>query len=87
MKYLEKSLNIIYNVVMNKTAPLSTIIDAEVKRAVTEYCRRRGLKLRYFIEQALVEQIEDAIDLDAYHERRDEELVDFEEILDSRDKK
>jgi len=87
MNYLENTLKIIYNFTMGKTAPLSTVIDADVKKAVAEYCRRRGLKLRYFIEQALVEQIEDAIDLEAWHERRDEDLIGLEDILASRKKK
>ena len=47
---------------MSETVTLSTIIDARVKKAVTEFCKRRGVKMRYLIEQALVEQMEDEID-------------------------
>ena len=66
---------------MNETATLSTVIDARVKDAITAFCKRRGIKLRYLIEQALIEQLEDEIDLEAYHARRDEETVPLEEIL------
>lgn len=66
---------------MNETATLSTIIDARVKEALVSLCKRRGIKLRYLIEQALVEQLEDEIDLEAYHARRNEETVSLEEVL------
>lgn len=72
---------------MNRTAPLSTVIDANVKRAVTHFCKRRGLKLQYLVEQALVEQLEDEIDLEAYHARRDEETVALGKILSERRKR
>lgn len=66
---------------MSETATLSTIIDARVKEAITLYCKERGIKLRYLIEQALVEQIEDEIDLEAYRNRRSEKTVSFEDVL------
>lgn len=68
---------------MNETATLSTVIDKRVKDALVTFCRRRGIKLRYLIEQALVEQLEDEIDLEAYHARRNEETVSLEEVLGS----
>lgn len=67
--------------IMSETATLSTIIDARVKEAITIYCKERGIKLRHLIEQALVEQIEDEIDLEAYRNRRNEETVSLEEVL------
>jgi hypothetical protein len=66
---------------MNETSTLSTVIDARVKDAVTAFCKRRGIKLRYLIEQALIEQLEDEIDLEAYRARRDEQTVPLEQIL------
>ena len=67
--------------IMSETATLSTIIDADVKDAVIKFCRRRGIKMRYLIEQALIEQLEDEIDLEAYKARRDEETVPLEKVL------
>ncbi|CAN5479791.1 hypothetical protein BH18ACI3_BH18ACI3_15400 [soil metagenome] len=72
---------------MSETATLSTIIDARVKDAITSFCKRRGIKLRYLVEQALIEQLEDEIDLEAYRSRRDEEKFSFEEILEGLNKK
>ncbi|MGQ0541105.1 MAG: DUF6290 family protein [Blastocatellia bacterium] len=66
---------------MSETATLSTIIDAKVKDAVTAFCKERGIKMRYLIEEALVERLEDEIDLEAYRARRDEETISLEEIL------
>ncbi len=66
---------------------LSTLIDARVKKAALEFCRRRGLKLRYLVEQALIEQIEDEIDLEAYRRRKDEDTVPLEQILAKRAKR
>jgi len=43
---------------MDDTSPLSTIIDTQVKEAVTEYCKSHGIKIRYFIERALVERLD-----------------------------
>ncbi len=73
--------------IMSETATLSTIIDADVKDAITAFCKRRGIKLRYLIEQALIEQLEDEIDLEAYRARRNEETVPFEQILAKLDKR
>ena len=72
---------------MNETATLSTVIDVRVKDAITSFCKRRGIKLRYLVEQALIEQLEDEIDLEAYRARRDEETFSLEEILKGLNKK
>lgn len=66
---------------MRSLVPLSTLVDVDVKRAVTAFCKRRGMKLRSLVEQALVEQLEDEIDLEAYHQRRSEETIPLEKIL------
>jgi hypothetical protein len=66
---------------MQKYSTLSTIISSEVKEAAVAYCRKRGLKIRCFIEEALLEQLEDEIDIEAYRERRDEELVPLATVL------
>jgi len=72
---------------MSETATLSTVIDARVKDALIEFCKRRGIKMRHIIEQALIEQLEDEIDLEAYRERKGEETFSLEEILAGLNKK
>lgn len=71
---------------MDATTTLSTVVDSRVKRAAAQYCRKRGLKLRYLVEQALIEQLEDAIDLEAFQKRRSEKTYPFEQILKKRKK-
>ena len=66
---------------MSEPATLSTVVDSRVKDALIRFGKRRGIKLRYLIEQALVEQLEDEIDLEAYHSRRKEETVSLEDVL------
>jgi len=66
---------------MNETATLSTVIDVRVKDAITSFCKRRGIKLRYLVEQALIEQLEDEIDLEVFRDRRNEDTVPFEKVL------
>ena len=66
---------------------LSTVIDSRVKDAIAELCKRRGIKMRYLIEKALIEQLEDEIDLEAYEVRRHEETFSLEEILTGLNKK
>ena len=58
-----------------------------MKKQEYSLCKRRGIKLRYMIEQALIEQLEDEIDLEAYRARRDEETFSLEEVLAGLDKK
>ncbi|MBI1861493.1 MAG: hypothetical protein HYR96_11305 [Deltaproteobacteria bacterium] len=66
---------------MKRTATISTVIDANVKKAATEYCKKNGLKLQYLVERGLIEQLEDAIDLEAFRSRREEEMVPLETVL------
>ena len=70
---------------MQKTT-LSTVIDSEVKKAALQFCKKRGFNLCYLVEQALVEQLEDEIDLEAYHRRKHEETIPLEQILLGRKK-
>ncbi len=86
MVYLEEQCLIMFNNGMPEpaTATLSTVIDARVKRALSVYCKRKGLKLRYVVEEALIEQLEDEIDLEAYFARKDEDLFSLEDVLADR---
>lgn len=66
---------------MKKFSTLSTVIDTEVKKAINAYCRRRGLKLQYLVQRALVEQLEDEIDLEAYEKRKNEPTIPLEKVI------
>ncbi len=66
---------------MAKTVTFSTIIDMDIKKALNLYCKKKGLKIQSFIEKAILEQLEDEIDLEAYYARKNEDEVPLESIL------
>jgi hypothetical protein len=66
---------------MAKLTSISTNIDSELKKALTTFCKKKGLKIQSFIEAAIVEQLEDLVDIEAYHSRKDEETIPLEELL------
>ena len=52
---------------MAKLANLSTRVRMDVKKALVDLCRRRGLKVTAVVEQALrekLEDLEDSLELD-----------------------
>ncbi len=65
---------------MAKQATLSTIIDADLKRAVSQVAKSRGMKLCALIEYALREQLEDFLDGSVYEQRLNEETVAVKEV-------
>jgi hypothetical protein len=66
---------------MEKTTTISTVISSDVKRAAVLYCKKHGLKLRYLVESALIDQLEDEIDLEAFRKRRDEECFSLDQVI------
>ena len=66
---------------MSSVVTLSTNIDLKLKEALTDFCKKRGLKIQHFVEKAIVEQLEDEIDLEAYYKRKDEESISFDKLV------
>ncbi|MBP9674523.1 MAG: hypothetical protein KBD63_05455 [Bacteriovoracaceae bacterium] len=66
---------------MQTYTTLSTNIDSELKKALTLFCKKRGLKIQSVIENAIREQLEDEMDLTTYQERKNEEEVSLNEVL------
>lgn len=51
---------------------LATTVDAAVKKAIEEVCKERGLKMNKFIEDALLDKLEELEDIeDVKHLRRE----------------
>jgi len=69
------------NNVMAKQTTLSTNIDSELKEALAIFCKKKGLKIQSFVENAIREQLEDEIDLASYQERKDEEEISLAAVL------
>ena len=67
---------------MNKSSTvLSTNIDKELKKALSLFCKKKGLKIQSVVEAAIREQLEDEMDLATYFERKDEEEVSLQKAL------
>ena len=61
---------------------LATRIDARVKEAVEEVCRSRGLTLTRFIEDALLDKLEELDDIEDLRKIRFEPTRPLSEVLE-----
>ena len=60
---------------------LATRVDERVKRAVEEVCRDRGLKMNRFIEDALIDKLEELEDIEDLKRIRREPTRPLDEVL------
>lgn len=60
---------------------MATRIDERVKRAVEEVCAVRGLKMGRFIEDALIDKLEELADLEDLQKIRAEPARSLEEVI------
>ena len=60
---------------------LATRIDSKIKKAVEEVCRTRGLKMNRFIEDALVDKLEEMEDIEDLKKIRCETTRPLEDVL------
>jgi hypothetical protein len=60
---------------------LATRVDKRVKQAVEEFCRARGLKMNRFIEDALIDKLEELEDIEDLKKIRCEPARPLEEVL------
>jgi hypothetical protein len=66
---------------MSRLVTLSTSIEADLKNALTVFCKKRGLKIQSVVENAIREQLEDEMDLASYDERKNEEEISLATVL------
>jgi len=62
---------------------IATRIDARVKKAVEAVCETRGLKMNRFIEDALVDKLEELEDIEDLKRIRCEPTRPLSEVLES----
>lgn len=62
-------------------AQLATRVDKRVKQAVEEICRARGLKMNRFIEDALIDKLEELEDIEDLKKIRCEPTRPLNEVL------
>jgi len=60
---------------------MATRIDERVKRAVEEVCAARGLKMGRFIEDALIDKLEELADMEDLQKIRAEPRQSLEDVI------
>ncbi len=61
---------------------LATRVDKRVKQAVEDVCKARGLKMNRFIEDALIDKLEEMDDIEELKKLRCEPSRPLAEILE-----
>lgn len=61
---------------------LATKIDSRVKTALEEICKERGYKMNRFIEDAILDKIEELEDLGDLRKLRKEKFIPFEKVVE-----
>ena len=62
-------------------AQLATRIESKIKRAVKRACQSRGLRMNRFIEDALVDKLEELEDIKDLKKIQGEPRKSFNEVL------
>ncbi|MBI1860042.1 MAG: hypothetical protein HYR96_03875 [Deltaproteobacteria bacterium] len=65
------------------TVQLATKIDEKVKKTLELVCESRGLKMNRFIEEAIVDKLEELEDIEDLRKLRKETFRPLKEILKS----
>ncbi len=60
---------------------LATKIDEKVKDALDQFCEQKGLKIGRFVEDAILDKLEEYEDLSDLKKLRQESFRSLEEIL------
>ncbi len=60
---------------------LATKIDARVKDALDDFCEERGYKINRFVEDAILDKLEEFEDISDLRKLRNESFKDFNVVL------
>ena len=60
---------------------LATKIDSTIKDALDLFCEDRGLKINRFLEDAILDKIEEYEDVSDIRKLKKEKLRDFQDVL------
>ena len=63
------------------TKQLVTKIDKNIKDALDSFCEERGLKINKFLEDAIMDKLEEYEDVSDSRKLRSESFRSFEEVL------
>lgn len=63
------------------TVQINARIDAKLKRAIEEYCRSRGIVINHFVQEALLDRLEELEDVEDLKSIRHEPTRPLAEVL------
>lgn len=63
------------------TTQINARIDMALKRAIDEYCRSRGIVVNHFVQEALIDRLEELEDIEDLKKIRHEPTRPFSEVL------
>ena len=66
---------------MAPTVQINARIDAKLKRALEEYCRSRGIIMNHFIQEAILDRLEELEDVEDLKAIRHEPTRPLSEVL------
>ena len=64
------------------TVQISARVDEAIKNAVEEYCRSRGIVMNHFIQEALLDRLEELEDVEELKTIRHEPTRPLAEVLE-----
>ena len=63
------------------TVQINARIDEDLKKAIEEYCRSRGIVINHFIQEALLDRLEELEDIEDLKGLRHEPTRPLSEVL------
>lgn len=63
------------------TVQVSARIDISIKKALDEYCRRHGVVMNHFIQEALIDRLEELEDVEDLKRIRHEPTRPLRDVL------
>ncbi len=63
------------------TVQINARIDAALKKALDEYCRSRGIVMNHFIQEAIIDRLEELEDVEDLKSIRHEPTRPLSEVL------
>ena len=66
---------------MMATVQINARIDAALKKALDEYCRSRGIVMNHFIQEAILDRLEEMEDVEDLKALRHEPTRPLSEVL------
>ncbi len=64
-----------------ETVQISARVDRSLKTAIERYCKTRGLVINHFVQEALIDRLEELEDIEDLHHLRREPTRPLSEVL------